>query len=330
MARIRFSRYLRDRFNERVQRIPLHAGFTCPNRDGSVGYGGCIYCDNASFNPGIGTKSSIEEQIIQGMRWGEQRYGAKKFLAYFQTFSNTYAPVHVLKKTYMKALNFPDVVGLIIGTRPDCLNSEIVELLLELSQQRLVWLELGVQSCHDVTLRKLNRGHCWEDVEDAVNLLRKVKKTESEFHKTIKGTGSRNLGSIQGTGFKIEGSGNTPKINIAAHVILGLPGETTDMMMQTANSLSRLGVDGVKLHHLHAVKGTELAEMYHRGAWKPLAVEEYIDLAVAFLKHLPDPCVVMRLVGDCPEHLLVAPRWKIRKQEIDATIWSMYRRTVNI
>ncbi|HPQ38855.1 MAG TPA: TIGR01212 family radical SAM protein [bacterium] len=300
MTLIRFSKYLRDRFFERVQRIPLHAGFTCPNRDGLLGVDGCIFCDNASFNSAVLQKTSIEQQMIQGMEWAWRRYGANKYLAYFQTYSNTYGSLNVIKSRYMEALKFPGVVGLMIGTRPDCLTPEIVNWLCELSSRWMIWIELGVQSCHDETLHRINRGHSWRDVELAVDMIR---------------------GQVQELN-------DENSVKLAAHVILGLPGETREMILQTADSLRRLSFDGIKLHHLHAVKGTRLAEMFMSGQWQPLSVREYVSLAAAFLTRLPDPCVVMRLVGDCPEKYLIAPHWELKKAHIEAAIWAEYERMV--
>lgn len=284
MALVRFSSYLKNRFGERVQRISLHASMTCPNRDGTLGDDGCIYCNNAAFHIGLKQKKSISEQMRTGMERARKRYKAGKFLAYFQTFSNTYNDCKTLEHLYRSVLSFENVVGLMISTRPDCINSDIVSLLTDLSRTTLVWVELGIQSKHNKTLHRINRGHTREHSEIAVDLLQQA------------------------------------SVNTAAHIILGLPGETEKRMMQTADWLAGLRVQAVKLHQLHAVKDTILEKMYWDGLWKPLKVDEYIEYASAFLNRMPDETIIMRMVADCPDDLLVAPRWHISKQTIERNI----------
>jgi uncharacterized protein len=281
-----FNVYLRNRFGERVQRVALHAGMTCPNRDGSIGWDGCIYCDNRSFNPNLDNVLPVTEQLNQGMERARRRYGARLFLAYFQTFTNTYAPVDRLRQLYTEALDHPDVAGLMIGTRPDCVSEEVLDLVTEMSRWKMTWLELGVQSCHDRTLERIRRGHTFARAVDAVKRA-----------------------SARG-------------ILVAVHLILGLPGETPADMVATGTAMAQLNVNGVKLHHLHAVKGTELARMYDRKAWCPMTQEEYIAAASRVLSVLPEQTVIMRLVGDCPDALLVAPRWDLSKQAIHQRILS--------
>ncbi|MCD4653688.1 TIGR01212 family radical SAM protein [bacterium] len=290
---VRFSEYLKKTFGERVQRVSLHAGMTCPNRDGTVGTGGCIYCDNGSFHPGMSADASIAEQMEKGRNRAFKRYGARKFLAYFQTYSNTYASVKKLKRLYSEAISYDDVVGLMIATRPDCLDRQKIEMISEFSQRLPVWLELGVQTCHDETLQLINRGHdrrCTEEI----------------------------LASIRGTGIKV-----------AAHIILGLPGENASKMMQTADWLREMRVDGLKLHHLHAVRGTKLEKMYEDMSWKPMDVDVYIELAAEFLWRQSPGTVVMRLVADCPRELLVAPHWLKSKSEIERLIWDILSNKIN-
>ena len=278
---------MKNCFGERVQRVSLHAGMSCPNRDGSVGVGGCIYCDNSAFHRGVGVKAPISEQMIEGMARANKRYGANKFLAYFQTFTNTYAEPEMLQPLYREALSVDvdRVVGLMIATRPDCIDIEIVRLLEEFSQHIMVWVELGVQTMHDKTLQILNRGHTRQQTENAICLLEKAKS-----------------------------------LHIAAHIILGLPGESKQHMMQTADWFKDQGIEAVKLHHLHAVSGTPLQKMYCSGEWKPLNADEYIDLASSFLVRQRDGLIVMRLVADCPDAILVAPRWSESKTEIENAI----------
>jgi uncharacterized protein len=281
-----FNDYLREIFGQRVQRISLHSGLTCPNRDGTCGTEGCIYCNNLSFNPETAGSKSIRDQLLDGMQKVRSRYHAKKFIAYFQTFSNTYAPLEILKDLYESALQHPDIVGLIISTRPDCVPDETLKLITQIAAGRLLWLELGIQSIHDSTLHRIGRGHSSADSRDAVMRAKKL------------------------------------GMNVAAHVILGLPGETEADMMATADALRELNIDGIKLHHLHAVKNTELERMYDRGEWTPLEAGQYIRLASQFLKRLPEGVVIMRLVSDCPESLLVAPKWRLTKQQIIRLILS--------
>ena len=281
---VRFSSYLKERFGQRVHRVSLHAGMTCPNRDGSAGNGGCIYCDNGSFHPGSTSPESVTDQMMHGMDRVRARTGAGRFLAYFQTFTNTYADVEILRALYREAIAFDDVVGLMIATRPDCLEPPVVELLDEFSRQLMVWVEIGVQTFHDKTLETINRGHTSGQTAAALTALKKT------------------------------------SVLVAAHVILGLPGESEAMMMETAEQLSRHRIDGIKLHHLHAVKNTVLEQFYESGKWSPLRADEYIDYAAKFLYNLPDGIVVMRLMADCPDHLLVAPRWSMKKAKIETAI----------
>jgi uncharacterized protein len=284
MALIRFSTYLKDVFGERVQRISLHASMTCPNRDGTVGEGGCIYCSNKAFHRGLNRGSPVLEQLQTGMERARNRYKAKKFLAYFQTYSNTYSDTKTLQRLYRSVLEFENVVGLMISTRPDCIDKDIVSVLKELSHKTLVWVELGVQSRHNLTLERINRCHTREHTEKAIQLLEKA------------------------------------SLNTAAHVILGLPGETGRCMMQTADWLAGQNIRAIKLHQLHAVKGTTLEKMYFEGLWKPLKVRDYINYASQFLNRMPDDTIVMRTVADCPKELLVAPRWSLPKQTIENAI----------
>ncbi len=274
-----YNSYLRGIFGERVQKISLDAGLTCPNRDGSLSDRGCVYCDARGSGTGaMGQKGlSIAQQMEQGLRFAERRYRAKKFIAYFQSFSNTYAPIPRLRALYSEALSFPGVVGLSVATRPDCIGSEVLHLLNAYQQDHLVWIEYGLQSAHDSTLMRLNRGHDVRCFEQA------VRRTADHG------------------------------INICAHVILGLPGEDRDMMMATARYLSNLPVQGVKIHLLYVVKGTRLAELYEKGAFACLTREEYADLVVDFLEVLPPGMVIQRLTGDPLGPELLAPHWALDK-----------------
>jgi uncharacterized protein len=279
-----FNEYLREKFGGRIQRIALDSGLSCPNRDGTLGTQGCIYCDNKSFNSKAGAAASIREQLAEGAARARRRYGARRFLAYFQTYTNTYAPVELLRALYESVLSDPSIVGMMISTRPDCVPEPMLDLIEDISRRTLVWIELGVQTCHNRTLELIGRGHGFEAAADAIA--------------RIKSRG----------------------ISAAAHVILGLPGETHSDMDETAEALARLKIDGLKLHHLHAVKGTRLAEMWASGNWRPMLAEDYIDSAARFVLKFPENIVMMRLVGDCPEGMLIAPKWDLKKQEIERKI----------
>ncbi len=274
-----FNRYLKEIFGERVQRISLDAGLSCPNRDGRISKGGCIYCDRRGSGSGamINNGQSIREQIARGRLFGEKRYGAKKFIAYFQSFSNTYAPLAKLRELYDAALECPDVVGLFVATRPDCVDNDVLALLASYTKDYLVWIEYGLQSANDPTLLTINRGHDVKCFEHAV-------RRASEH-----------------------------KVNVCAHVILGLPGETRPMMLETARYLSSLPVSGVKIHLLYVLEGTRLAELYKEGAYVCLGRDEYIDLVIDFLELLPPDMVIQRLTGDPLPSELLAPDWAKEK-----------------
>lgn len=283
-----YNSYLRTIFGERVQKISLDAGLTCPNRDGSLSDRGCIYCDARGSGTGAMVQQglSIAQQIEQGRRFAEKRYRAKKFIAYFQSFSNTYAPLPRLQELYGEALSFPGIVGLSVATRADCMGPAVLKLLNSYQKDYLVWVEYGLQSAHDSTLKRINRGHDVACFDQAV-------------------TRTADCG-----------------INICAHVILGLPGEDREMMLATARYLSRLPVHGVKIHLLYVVKGTGLAELYRRGTFRCLTREEYADLVVDFLEVLPPEMVIQRLTGDPPGTELVAPLWALDKSRNLALIKS--------
>lgn len=276
-----FNRYLKERYPCRIQKIPLAASFTCPNIDGSKGRGGCLYCNNLSFSPNAGRPGvSIARQVREGAAYYRARFGSVKFLAYFQAHSNTYAPVEYLKPLYDEAFSHPDVIGLSVGTRPDCVPDECLDFIGGYQARGEVWVEYGVESAHDETLKRLNRCHDFKAVEDAVERTRK-------------------------RGLKA-----------CAHVILGLPGEDRAMMMQTAGRLGRLGVDGVKIHHLYVSKNTRLARMFEDGEFSPLTLEEYLGLAAEFLEWLPPDTVIQRLVGELEGDYVLAPQWGLGKAAI--------------
>jgi hypothetical protein len=275
------NNYLRRRFGERVQKITLDAGLTCPNRDGRVGVGGCLYCN--ARGSGTGARAlglSISQQVEEGMARLGKRYGAQKFIAYFQSFSNTYAPVEQLQALYREAMAFPPVVGLSVGTRPDCLGDEVLDLLAEINRNRLVWLELGLQSAHDATLARINRGH---DV--------------ACFTAAVRRAAARGL-------------------EVVAHVILGLPGEGPEEMAATAAYLAELPVQGVKIHLLYVVKDSGLARLFAAGEYRCLKESEFVSRAVDFIEKLPPQVVIHRLTGDPHREEFLAPAWCLDKARV--------------
>jgi uncharacterized protein len=273
--------YLRRRFGERVQKVTLDAGLTCPNRDGRVGVGGCLYCNDRGSGTGAWAAGlSISDQLKRGISRLSRRYGARKFIAYFQSFSNTYASREHLEKLYGEALAFPEVVGLSIGTRPDCLEDGVLDLLAAWARERLVWLELGLQSAHDATLSRLNRGH---DV--------------SCFTRAVWRAADRGL-------------------EVVAHVILGLPGEGPEEMAATAAYLAGLPVQGVKVHLLYVVRGSGLAVLHDTGEYRGLEEGDYVNRVVDFLERLPPGMVIHRLTGDPHAEELIAPRWCLDKARV--------------
>lgn len=272
--------YLRDIFGCRVQKITIDAGLTCPNRDGTLSHAGCIYCNIRGSGTGAHAKGlSVTRQLINGKNSLSKRYKAKKFIAYFQSFSNTYAPLQDLQRLYEEALKVDDIVGLSIGTRPDCVDEAVLDLLQDYAKHHLIWIEYGLQSARDATLAFINRGHDVQCFKDA------VEKT-------------RNRG-----------------IKICAHVILGLPHETRQDMLYTAATIAKMGIDGVKLHLLYVVKGTRLETLYRQAQFKCLEQQAYVDLVCDFLEQIPAEMVIQRLTGDPHRKELAAPGWSLKKTE---------------
>jgi radical SAM protein (TIGR01212 family) len=275
-----FSEELKRVFGCRVHRISVDAGFTCPNRDGTVGVGGCIFCsDHGSGSFGIARGLSIADQLEDGKEVMTRKYKAQQFIAYFQPYSNTYAPPEQLRRLYDEALAVADVVGLIVGTRPDCLPPHTLELLADYHRKTYFWLELGLQSPLDRTLQAIKRGH------DSAAFMTAAR--------AVKALGMR----------------------LCVHVILGLPGESREEMLATPALLNGLGVDGVKIHLLHVSRGTELAGMYERGEVTVLAKDEYVGLVCDFLERLDPRISIQRLTGDGGRDLL-APVWSAAKFEV--------------
>jgi len=272
-----YSEYFKRTLGERVQKVAVDAGFTCPNRDGSKGRGGCTYCDNDSFNPSYCQPSkSISLQIEEGIEFHSRRYKrAKSFLAYFQPYSNTYAPIDKLKSLYSEALGIPGVIGLVIGSRPDCVDDDILDYIAELSQKYYVILELGLESCYDKTLQRINRGHDWATSEDAIRRA-----------------------SSRG-------------IKVGAHMIFGLPGETREEMLAEAEIISALPLDNIKFHQLQIIKKTRMAVEYleHPEQFNLFSMEDYLEFMVRFLEKLNPAFVVERFAGEVPPRFLVSAPW---------------------
>ncbi len=283
--------FLRGCFGQRVQKVSIDAGFTCPNVDGTVAVGGCTFCDNRSFSPSRRIpRQDIRDQIDEGIRGLRRRYKVDQFIAYFQPATNTYAPVDQLEPLYRQALDHPDVVGLSIGTRPDCVEEEVLELLERLHQETFLSVEYGMQTMHDRSLDEMNRGHHHHVTRDAV----------SRSHKR--------------------------GLSVCLHVILGLPGETHEEMMQTAREVAALKVDAVKIHNLYVVANTVLAEQVQRGEVELMTLEEYARSATEFLEWLPPGMVVERVCGDAPPDYLVGPAWCQDKSAVLAAIDNLLRR----
>lgn len=267
-----------QRYGERVHKIALDAAFTCPNRDGSKGSGGCTFCNNVSFSPNGRQPKPISEQLASGRRVILKRTGARKYLAYFQAYTNTYAEIDKLTALYDAALADEDIIGLSIGTRPDCLPDTVIDLLAGYQDQgKEVWLELGLQSAFDETLARVNRGHGFAEYRESV--LR-----------------ARNRG-----------------LKVCTHMIAGLPGETAYHATETLQRVLELGTDGLKLHPLHVVKGTQLANAWRRGEYRPLTLEAYVDIAADLVQQTPSNVVWHRLTGTASETILLAPLWCARK-----------------
>ena len=276
-----FSEELKKVFGCRVQRLSVDAGFTCPNRDGSVGTDGCIFCGGkGSGSFGILQGAGVADQLEHAKEVMVRKYKAARFIAYFQSYSNTYAPLDRLRSLYDEALAVPDVVGLIVGTRPDCLPEETLDLLASYARRCYFWLELGLQSPLDRTLDAIGRGHDIASFTAAV-------------------AGCRKRG-----------------IRVCAHVILGLPGESRQEMLSGAEFLNRSGVGGVKIHLLHVMRGTRLADRYLAGEVRMLDRDEYVGLVCDFLERLDPGIVVQRLTGDGNRQDLIAPLWSLRKFEV--------------
>lgn len=281
-----YGHYLRQHFGCRVSKVNVDAGFTCPNRDGSKGVGGCIYCNNVSFSPnGAVAAVPLATQLATGIAYHRQRLGSEKFIAYFQKYTNTYAAVEQLEDLYQAALQHPDVLGVSVGTRPDCLSDEAVALLTTIARESYVCLELGLQSFDDAILGRINRGHSVQDFIDAVE-----RATDKGF-------------------------------DICAHLIYGFPGDEPAAFVEGAHLINRLtGITSVKLHQLHVVEGTALAQMYRQGSFSPVDLEEYVTTVVSFIEHLRPDISIQRLYGSSPLDIRVAPQWGLKNNQMWYTV----------
>lgn len=275
-----YGSWLRRQFPFRVQKISIDAGFSCPNRDGKVSHGGCTFCDNRTFNPFYcKPEKTIAEQISEGKEFFAHKYPDMKYLAYFQAFSNTYAPLDVLRRRYEEALSQDDVVGLIIGTRPDCVDAPLLNYLERLKRHCFLTVEYGIESVSDTTLLRINRGHDFECSRHAV-------------------TATHERGILT-----------------CGHIILGLPGEKAEDNIRQAATVSALPLDILKLHQLQIIRGTQLAEEYARQPFKLYTADEYIDLVTAYIEHIREDIVLERFVSQSPADLLIAPKWGLKNHE---------------
>lgn len=273
-----YSAHLKSKFGVKVYKVTLDAGFSCPNRDNTISSGGCIFCDDGgSFSQAHSNLLSIEEQVEVGVKTLSEKFKAEKFMSYFQAYSNTYKPVNELEKIYKSALKHPDIVGLSIGTRPDCVDKEKLNLIAGFKNDYYTWIEYGLQSIHNKTLAIINRGH------DFDCFLRAYEQ-------------SKEVG-----------------LNVCAHVILNLPGETREDMLKTAEKLAELKVDGVKIHMLCALKGTKLSKMYENNEISFMSEEDYVQIVCDFLEILPASTTIHRLAGNGLGKDLIAPSWLGKK-----------------
>lgn len=276
-----FSDFLSKYFDGKVQKLSVDAGFTCPNRDGTKGRGGCTYCNNLTFNPNYCSASSVKTQLEKGKDFFSRKYPTMKYLAYFQAYTNTYGDISKLKELYEEALSVDGVCGLVIGTRPDCVSDELLDYLAEIHRRSFVLIEYGIESANDTTLRLINRGHDFSCSTDA------VRRTSERG------------------------------IPVGAHVILGLPGEEEGEILKQAGVLSSLPLDVLKLHQLQIVKGTVMADEYRRdaGRFRLFAPEEYASLVARYLELLRPTIAVERFASQSPANLLIAPAWGLKNYE---------------
>ena len=276
-----FGRYLKHKYGEKVHKLSVNASFTCPNRDGTKGMGGCTFCNNASFSPASTESGDISDQIGNAKEKVIARTGAKKFIAYFQSYSNTYGSVDDLRRYYDEALAQPNMIGLAVGTRPDCVPEPVLALLAEYQDKGYeVWLELGLQSSFDDTLERINRGHGFAEYVDAVQRAKKH------------------------------------GLKLCTHLIMGLPGEEPEDTLISFDKVIELGVDAIKVHPLHIVKGTQLARDWRKGQVRELTMESYTDVLAEIIRRAPDDLLFHRLTGSGERQYLLSPEWAMHKWDV--------------
>lgn len=277
-----YTSVLKNKFQERVQKITVNAGFTCPNRDGKKGWGGCTYCNNQTFTPDYCFSSkTVKEQVLEGISFFNHKYQAQKYIVYFQSYTNTYGSLPSLIALYEEALSHPQVIGIVIGTRPDCITDEMLEYFADLSKSKYVLIEYGVESTDNVTLEFINRGHTYETAVETI-----IKTSERGIY----------------TG---------------AHIILGLPGESKEKILEHADKLSELPLNVLKMHQLQLVKGTKMATQYAENSslFHLYSLNEYIDLSIDFLERIRPEISIERFVSQSPKNLLIAPDWGVKNFE---------------
>lgn len=277
-----FASFLAQHFEGKVQKISIHAGFTCPNRDGTIGIGGCTYCNNQTFNPEYCKPHlGVRKQLEDGINFFSRKYPTMHYLAYFQAYTNTYGELEQLKAMYEEALAVDGVVGLVIGTRPDCMSDKLLDYIERLSHNTFVMVEYGIESANDLTLQRINRGHDFATAIDA------IQKTHER------------------------------SILVGGHLILGLPGEDYNELMRQADAIASLPLDIIKLHQLQLIKGTRMAREYEQypEQFHLYTVDEYIDLAIDYIEHLPSTMVIERFISQSPRSLLIAPDWGIKNYQ---------------
>lgn len=281
MEYLSFNKYLKDKFGQKVYKISLDGGFSCPNRDGKTGTRGCIFCSKGGSGDFAESREmSITEQIENGKKRVEKKIKSGKYIAYFQAFTNTYAPVEILRQKYEEAINHPDIVALSIATRPDCLGDDVLRLLDEMNKIKPVFVELGLQTIHQKSAKYIRRGYDLSVYDKAVRDLKKI------------------------------------GVNVVVHVILGLPNESENDMLETVKYVCESGANGIKLQLLHVIDGTDLAKDYEKGLFKTLEFDEYVNLIVKCVKIIPKDIVVHRLTGDGAKKDLIAPLWSADKKRV--------------
>lgn len=281
MEYLSFNKYLREAFGDKVYKISLNAGFSCPNRDGKIDTKGCIFCSKGGSGDFAESKNlSITEQIENGKRRVEKKISSGKYIAYFQAFTNTYAPVEVLREKFYEAINHKDIVAVSIATRPDCLSDEVIDLLDELNKIKPVFVELGLQTIHEESAKYIRRGYTLDVYDDAVKRLKAI------------------------------------GVNIVVHIILGLPNESKNDMLESVAYVCRSGINGIKLQLLHILKDTDLAEEYEKGNIRALEFDEYLDIIKSCVEIIPNDIVIHRLTGDGAKKDLIAPLWSADKKRV--------------